>query len=221
MVNENHPPTLATIKVQRAKTPPETLTIEQVHALVDATRSPRLKLFFWTTYSMGLRLEEARNLQAVLKCLAPYVYRVAISDHRLVSFDENEVTYKIKPSGENRYRERTIDACRFVGNFLQHVLPGGFQKIRYYGWTSPHHRISLEEVLWLLMILCGLTFVLQSSHNDQAERSKPSCRYESCGGEMQVLLVTDWQRRVVYKRGPPDLSGTPLAPTPHPRKELA
>ncbi|MEM9369475.1 MAG: hypothetical protein AAGD07_26195 [Planctomycetota bacterium] len=110
---------------------------------------------------------------------------------------------------------------------MQHVPPGGFQKIRYDGWTSPNHRISFEEVRWLVMIHLSLTFVLQSIHNDHAQRPPPSCRCETCGGDMQVLLVTDWQRRVVYQRGPPeqrgpqDPRGPPLLSAPHPRKESA
>lgn len=55
--------TLATMKLQQAKTLPEVLTIEQVHAIIDACRVERIALFYWTTYSLGLRLEEARNLQ--------------------------------------------------------------------------------------------------------------------------------------------------------------
>jgi site-specific recombinase XerD len=55
--------TLQTMKLQQAKTLPEVLTIEQVHAIIDACRVERIALFYWTTYSLGLRLEEARNLQ--------------------------------------------------------------------------------------------------------------------------------------------------------------
>ena len=55
--------TLSTMKLQRAKTMPEVLTIDQVHAIVDACRVERLACFYWTVYSLGLRLEEARNLQ--------------------------------------------------------------------------------------------------------------------------------------------------------------
>jgi integrase/recombinase XerD len=54
--------TLSTMKLQRAKTLPEVLTIEQVHRIIDAARVERIALFFWTAYSMGLRLEETRNL---------------------------------------------------------------------------------------------------------------------------------------------------------------
>ena len=55
--------TLATMKLQQSKTLPEVLTIEQVHSIVNACRVERIALFFWTAYSMGLRLEETRNLQ--------------------------------------------------------------------------------------------------------------------------------------------------------------
>lgn len=55
--------TLATMKLQHAKTLPEVLTIDQVHQIIDAARVERIALYFWTVYSMGLRLEEARHLQ--------------------------------------------------------------------------------------------------------------------------------------------------------------
>ncbi|QDS95669.1 Tyrosine recombinase XerC [Roseimaritima multifibrata] len=55
--------TLATMKLQRSKTLPEVITIAQVHAIIDACKVERIALFYWTAYSMGLRLEEARNLQ--------------------------------------------------------------------------------------------------------------------------------------------------------------
>ena len=55
--------TLATMKLQHAKTLPEVLTMEQVRQIVSACRVERIAVFFWTVYSMGLRLEEARNLQ--------------------------------------------------------------------------------------------------------------------------------------------------------------
>ncbi|MCG8648604.1 MAG: site-specific integrase [Pirellulales bacterium] len=55
--------TLATMKLQQAKTLPEVLTIEQVHRIIDACNVERIRVYFWTVYSMGLRLDEARHLQ--------------------------------------------------------------------------------------------------------------------------------------------------------------
>ena len=55
--------TLATMKLQGGKTLPEVLTIKQVHRIIDACRTGRMAVYFWTVYSMGLRLEEGLNLQ--------------------------------------------------------------------------------------------------------------------------------------------------------------
>ena len=55
--------TLQTMKLRQAKTLPEVLTIDQVHGIIDACRVERIACYLWTVYSMGLRLDEARNLQ--------------------------------------------------------------------------------------------------------------------------------------------------------------
>lgn len=54
--------TLAQMKIQNVKSLPEVLTIEQVHQIIDSCRTQRMAVFFWTVYSLGLRLEEALNL---------------------------------------------------------------------------------------------------------------------------------------------------------------
>jgi integrase/recombinase XerD len=54
--------TLAQMKIQNVKSLPEVLTIEQVHQIIDGCRTQRMAVFFWTVYSLGLRLEEALNL---------------------------------------------------------------------------------------------------------------------------------------------------------------
>jgi len=55
--------TLQTMKLQIAKTLPEVITIDQVHQVIDACRTPRIAACLWTIYSLGLRIEEGRNLQ--------------------------------------------------------------------------------------------------------------------------------------------------------------
>lgn len=55
--------TLATMKLQSSKTLPEVLTIKQVHRIIDACTTMRIAVYYWTVYSMGLRLEEGLNLQ--------------------------------------------------------------------------------------------------------------------------------------------------------------
>ncbi|MEM8671495.1 MAG: transposase [Planctomycetota bacterium] len=94
---------------------------------------------------------------------APYVHRVAISDSRIAACDESSVTFLYKPSRAKTCRRRTVNGMEFVRDFLQHTLPPGFQKIRYYGWMSAKSRIPLEEVRWLIWLFLGWTFWLARS----------------------------------------------------------
>ncbi len=75
--------------------------------------------------------------RASLKYLAPYVFRVAISDRRIVACEDGQVTFSYRRSGSNRWRKMTVDAFEFIRRFLQHVLPSGFQKVRHYRLPEP------------------------------------------------------------------------------------
>ena len=63
--------------------------------------------------------------------------------------DDTHVTYKVKPSGSKHTVTRRVPGETFVGGFVQHVLPPGFHKVRYYGWMNSSSRIDLDEVRWL------------------------------------------------------------------------
>jgi len=98
--------------------------------------------------------------RASLKYLAPYVFRVAISDRRILSCDEGKVTFTYQKSGSNRPRKMTLDAAEFIRRFLQHVLPSGFQKVRHYGFASANSAQSIESIRWLVALYYGLAFLL-------------------------------------------------------------
>ncbi len=73
----------------------------------------------------------------VLKYLARYTHRVAISNRRLVSFENGKVTFRWKDYAHgNRNRTMTLDADEFIRRFLLHSLPKGFQRIRQYGFLA-------------------------------------------------------------------------------------
>ena len=63
-----------------------------------------------------------------LRYLAPYVFRVAIGDHRIVSCDDGQVTFTYRRVGSNRPRKMTLDAMEFLRRFFQHVLPPGSRR---------------------------------------------------------------------------------------------
>jgi len=79
--------------------------------------------------------------EVVLKYLARYTHRVAISDSRLLDFEEGVVRFRSKDYAHgNRKRVMSLSAAEFVRRFLRHVLPAGFVRIRHYGILSNRHR---------------------------------------------------------------------------------
>ena len=135
----------------------------------------------WVVHSQA-----AGDGRASLHYLAPYVFRVAIGDHRIISCDDGKVTFTYRRVGSNRPRKMTLDAPEFIRRFLQHVLPAGFQKVRHFGFLSPNSSITLEAVRWLVTLLSGAVFALQAARaKGPAETAAPRCPV--CGGAMSVL----------------------------------
>lgn len=99
----------------------------------------------WVVHS-----EAVGDGQAALKYLAPYIFRVAISNNRLVKVAEGQVTFRYTPSGQKKSRLCTLPAEEFMRRFLQHVLPKGFVKVRYYGLFAPGQRQRLKQARALL-----------------------------------------------------------------------
>jgi putative transposase/transposase-like zinc-binding protein len=88
--------------------------------------------------------------QAALKYLAPYIFRVALSNKRILKLQAGQVTFRYRDSATRHCKTRTLPAEEFIRRFLQHVLPKGFQKVRYYGLFSPGQRDRLAQARNLL-----------------------------------------------------------------------
>ena len=85
------------------------------------------------------------NGRTALKYLAPYIFRVALSNRRIVQVENDHVTFRYKTnSGQTKFC--TLPAEKFIHRFLQHVLPKSFVKVRYYGLFSPTLRKKLEPL---------------------------------------------------------------------------
>lgn len=135
--------------------------------------------------------------QAALKYLAPYIFRVAISNNRIISAAQGQVTFRYRPATGRQYRLCTLPAEAFIRRFLQHVLPKGFVKVRYYGLFSPSQRQRLQQARGLL--------------GDQATPSNPETNTDpitpdepdrsiSCPKCQQPMR---WLQRLKPQRGPP------------------
>jgi hypothetical protein len=85
--------------------------------------------------------------RTVLDYLARYIHRVAIANSRILSVDNGNVTFWYKDSKNGAYiKTMTVNAEEFIRRFLQHVLPAGVHKVRYYGLWSPSNRKKLLEL---------------------------------------------------------------------------
>jgi hypothetical protein len=86
----------------------------------------------------------------VLRYLGRYVHRVAITNRRITSISQGRIGFGYKDSRTERWQTTHLPAREFIRRFLQHVLPKGFNKVRYYGLLSPANRAVLKRVQLLL-----------------------------------------------------------------------
>ena len=116
--------------------------------------------------------------------LAPYVFKVAISNHRLVSLKDRTVTFTYRKVGSARLRTTHLDAIEFIRRFLQHVLPHGFMKVRHFGLL--HASCAIPPATIRLMIMQG------HPSDGQPTQHKPpqplAARCPTCGAPMRVVM---------------------------------
>ncbi len=138
------------------------------------------------------------NAEGVLKYLAPYVFRVAISDSRIIKVTERAVTFRYKDSRVGKTNVMTLEVIEFMRRFLQHVLPKGFQKVRYFGFMGSGCKIPHEEVA--MMIELCLNFECRTPKAPPEMVSRFRC--PDCGGRL-ILDAVHWplEGRVFVKPG--------------------
>ncbi len=158
--------------------------------------------------------------RTALKYLTPYIYRVALSNRRLVSMQDGKVTFSYKPHNAP-WQTMTLPALDFISRFLQHVLPKGFQKVRYSGFLHPSAKarfLSLKQRLDEAVLDPRPWSASQdnaTSNEGGGNRHTPDepgvCPH--CGGALRSVgrLLSARPRALGLEpqRGPPDLQGRP------------
>jgi Putative transposase len=121
--------------------------------------------------------------EQVLKYLARYTHRVAISNHRLVKLEGGRVTFRYHDYADARKEKLlALSAEEFLRRFVQHVLPKGFMKIRHYGLLASRQREGrLRQARRLLLPKLGL----QASASNRIEPAEPA-RCPQCGSVRRV-----------------------------------
>jgi hypothetical protein len=132
------------------------------------------------------------NCQAVgasaasLKYLAPYVFKVAIANSRIVKVENRTVTFRYQKPKSSRWRTMALDALEFIRRFLQHVLPTGFMKVRYFGFINPNCKVGLDTISALIELSYG--FNLPELDADGLEPWQPIvCPH--CGGALKLRAI--------------------------------
>jgi len=102
-------------------------------------------------------IKHAGTGRAVLRYLARYVKRTAISDERIIHANDKEVRFRYTDSETNQPRELTLTADEFMRRYLQHVPIPGQHRVRYFGWMHPAaklRRMKIEGLLKKKIIVC-------------------------------------------------------------------
>jgi hypothetical protein len=115
--------------------------------------------------------------RTALRYLAPYVFRVAISNRRILKLAHGKVSFRYFASETGKPRTCTVTATEFIRRFLQHVLPKGFVKVRYYGFFAPGLRHRLQAIRQQLPSLSPSAAVTSALATQPPERtiSCPRC----------------------------------------------
>ena len=141
----------------------------------------------------------------VLKYLARYTHRVAISNRRLLGYRDGQVTFRYKDYARgSQSRVMTVTAGEFIRRFLLHVLPEGFMRIRHYGYLANRHR---QQRLELCRRLLGSAAApetpadaepTQTAPSEQEAEESPSCCPICKTGRMQITETFERLARREY-----------------------
>jgi hypothetical protein len=121
-----------------------------------------------------------------LRYLARYVFQVAISNNRILTLEHDQVTFRYKDTATGKMKYCTLAAEEFMRRFLQHVLPKGFVKVRYYGFFGPGKRQLLHQVQQLMVIL-SLTKSTDNLHNEPVWSEEEAICCPKCGRVMRLI----------------------------------
>lgn len=117
-----------------------------------------------------------------LKYLAPYIFRVAISNRRLIKLENGQVTFQYRATDTGQLRLCTLSAEEFIRRFLQHVLPKGFVKVRYYGFFAPGYRTRLTALRpQLVLAFPNHTNQPEATQQPASSTPEPGLLCPNCG----------------------------------------
>jgi hypothetical protein len=116
--------------------------------------------------------------------LAPYVFKVAISNRRIVGLKDRTVTFTYRKVGRTRPRTAHLDVMEFLRRFLQHVLPDGLQKVRHFGFLHASCAVPLATI----RLMMGQGPSSDALSPQRQPPPQPAARCPTCGAPMRVVM---------------------------------
>jgi hypothetical protein len=146
------------------------------------------------------------GVEKLMEYLGRYIFRIAISNHRIVSVSENSVTFKYFDNRDDgKEKLMTLSAMEFIRRFLSHVLPDGFVRVRHFGLHHSSCRSKLQQARHLLGLPFELPVIMKLKFLDwykkimQTEQDPRLCKF--CGVGLMLPVrefgpVFGWRLKV-------------------------
>jgi hypothetical protein len=121
-----------------------------------------------------------------LQYLAPYIFRVAISNNRLLKLESDRVTFRYRDIETGAEKRCSLAAEAFIHRFLQHVLPRGCVKVRYYGFFAATQRVRLTSVRQHLTPRTAPTASVETQPETDRAQTSPQPLCPHCGQPLRL-----------------------------------
>jgi hypothetical protein len=147
----------------------------------------------WVVYSKPCLAQT----EQIIGYLARYTHRIAISDQRLLAMDERGITFAYRDTRTQQPARLTLAPGEFIRRFLMHVLPGGFMRIRHYGWLANRCR---EKALKTIRKCLGSVEAEATVEDESAEPAVwpcPKCRK----GKLSIIEQLSPQPMIHWQPG--------------------
>jgi hypothetical protein len=149
------------------------------------------------------------GVEHVLDYLGRYIHRIAIANCRILGMSQTHVTFKHKDRKKNKWRVMRLTGHEFMRRFLQHVLPRGFHKVRYYGLWHPSKRKQFERIRFALELKYGAIALPEQTCDADAQdderidpdtgeiftRDTPPCPWCGADDTRHVMHIKPTHRR--------------------------
>ena len=156
-------------------------------ALRDRDCYARIPAYVWQQ-EWVVHCESVGSGLNALKYLAPYIFRVALSNNRLLQLEHDRVTFRYRDTETGAEKRCSLSAQEFIHRFLQHVLPKSFVKVRYYGFFASTRRARLAALRQSLLATTDLNARHTASTRPSSGSAPPPPHTRPCPHCGQPML---------------------------------